>query len=444
MNITLLRQASEQLHPIITAPPSKSDAHRLLILAALSDPKRTEPINILCSDTNADIKATVQCLCALGAVIHTSNDGFSVHPIDRNVTDTETAILFVGESGSTLRFLLPVIGAIGKTVCIKMEGRLPLRPLSPLDKVLTEHGMAICRDDNDPSLLHISGQLTPGDYVIDGNISSQFISGLLFALPLLPAPSVLQITGEIASAPYIALTLSAHERFQHTPICTDRGHRYYITPTVYTAQSEYRVEGDYSGAAFLLCAGALGNGITVQGLRKDSLQGDRRILSVLSSSGCCVTWNTDNSVTVLPPKDKIYLPIHCDANDIPDLVPPIAVFTCAAKGVSHISGCERLRIKESDRLSATVSLLTQLGASVSADDSSITVNGTGCLSGGICEGYNDHRMVMSAALAAQLTEKAITVTDKEAIGKSYPHFFDDIAYLGIHTIEASTLPSSTP
>ena len=439
MNITLQKTAAAPT-PVIAAPPSKSDAHRLLILAALSVSQ--EPIRILCSGTNADMEATVGCLRALGAGITASGHGYTVMPLDRTaLSPTKEYALYVGESGSTLRFLLPILGALGVTAVIRRAGRLPDRPLSPLDAVLTAHGMTLYDDMHDRTVLHVHGKLHAGDYEIDGSVSSQFISGLLFALPLLDAPSVLRITGVISSAPYIALTHSALSRFGCTLLPEDKGHTYRIVPTPYRAAESLYVEGDWSGAAFLLCAGAMTDGVTVLGLNADSVQGDRRILDVLALAGCRIRWR-DGAVTVCPPTDGLLRPIRIHADDIPDLVPPIAILCCAAHGASVISGCGRLRIKESDRLTAILNTVTALGGNADSigtadSDDTLTVHGTGKLRGGICDGVGDHRMVMSAALAALISDGSVTVSDREAISKSYPRFFDDFTAFGIHDTDSS-------
>ncbi len=429
MNITLHKTNNVTHRPTVQAPSSKSDAHRLLMLAALSETKH--PIALSCRDTNADIDATVDCLRALGADIRKTDGGFSVLPIDRASIDREREYaLCVGESGSTLRFLIPIIGALGISAVIQRKGRLPDRPLAPLDSVLTAHGMTLYDDCDDRSLLHLRGQLTAGDYEIDGGVSSQFITGLLFALPLLASPSKLYITGTISSAPYIALTRSAMQRFGYPVSPSDDGHTYVLPAAPFCPQNALSVEGDWSGAAFLLCAGAMTDGVCVSGLNRDSVQGDRRILEILEMTGCSVAWDGD-CVTVLPPKDGVLRPIIADADDIPDLVPPIAMLCCAAVGTSRISGCARLRIKESDRLAAMTRMICDLGGAAQANDDTIEIHGNGMLTGGICDGVNDHRMVMSAALAALVSSADVTVSDRAAIAKSYPRFFDDFSVFGV-------------
>lgn len=455
MDITLHKTETEnRLPPVLSAPPSKSDAHRLLILCALSKARKEtdEPISLSCRDTNADIDATIRCLCALGADIKAADGGFTVRPIPRVKQENRAATpheiaMDVGESGSTLRFLIPVIGALGVSAVIKMHGRLPHRPIAPLDHVLSLHGVTTAYDPEDETLLHVSGVLTPGTYEIDGSVSSQFISGLLFALPLLSAPSELIITNSIASAPYIALTLSALKRFGYIPKQSNDGHRYHIEPAVFSPLDGLSVEGDWSGAAFLLCAGAMsGLGVSVSALSADSVQGDRRILDVLAMTGCTFSWK-ENIVTLSPPKTHPLKPFTVDADAIPDLVPPMAALACACVCSGNeqtvISGCKRLKIKESNRLEATVRMVRALGGNACAEttadgDDRILISGTGTLPGknGAPDGYtvdgcNDHRMVMSAALCALIAHHDIKISDREAIRKSYPGFFEDLQAFGI-------------
>lgn len=422
MTITLQKPTSFPCRPpIAAAPPSKSAAHRLLILAALS--AGSSSVLIRCSGTNDDIDATVRCLCALGAVIEKTDCGYAVTPLDLTARPTQEISLHVGESGSTLRFLIPILGALGISAAIRRNGRLPSRPLAPLDAVLSSHGMTLSDDPRDPSVLHVSGHLSAGDYTIDGGVSSQFISGLLFALPLLPAPSVLNITGSISSAPYITLTESALRAFSAQISPEDCGHTYHIAPTSYCPIDSLSVEGDWSGAAVLLCAGALSEGIQLSGLSRSSLQGDKRIVSVLESLGCTASW-TETDVTLLPPESGTYTPITIHADDIPDLIPAIAVLCCAADGTSVIGGCARLRLKESDRLAAITDLIRSLGGAAEEDGDTLTIHGTGRLTGGFCEGVHDHRIVMSAALAALISDAPVTVSDAEAVAKSFPDVFD--------------------
>ncbi|MCQ2432385.1 MAG: 3-phosphoshikimate 1-carboxyvinyltransferase [Clostridia bacterium] len=417
------------------AMPSKSAAHRLLILAALSGAKHR--IRVICRATNRDIDATADCLRALGAEIIACDGGFTVLPLDifaRGDYNKEEILLNVGESGSTLRVFLPILGALGQPAKIRREGRLPDRPLAPFDAVLTEHGMKLWDDESDRTYLHVSGQLTAGNYEIDGSVSSQFITGLLLALPLLREPSELHITGVISSAPYLAMTRTALARFGAGVTADDNvlpPDHYSITPKPFDTPEIVRVEGDWSGAAVLLCAGALTkNGITVTGLDPDSPQGDKRLCELLTAMGAKVVMQPD-AVTVLPPDDGILKPLRTDADDIPDLVPVTAVLCAAANGESVLTGCERLRIKESDRLAATVKLLCDLGYQAEADGGVMHIHGGKAADNSLVspDTCRDHRMVMAAALGALVRGGDVRISHAEAVAKSYPGFFEDFAKL---------------
>lgn len=273
----------------VRIPASKSQAHRLLICAALG----AQPVSLRCDGVSADIAATARCLSALGADITDDGAGtLRIVPIAGEMP--AHADLFCGESGSTLRFLLPVVGALGADVTFHMEGRLPERPLSPLDAVLTAHGMTIRRDG---ALLHAGGRLRPGAYALPGDVSSQYISGLLMALPRLPGESTLAVTGRLESAGYIAMTEDA---LHLSGIRLQKRERTYTISGGQTARLPARchVEGDWSNAAFFLCMGALSPaGVTVTGLASDSSQGDRAVLDVLRRFGADVR-ETQDAVTV--------------------------------------------------------------------------------------------------------------------------------------------------
>jgi len=411
-----IRKISAAGRVTVSAPPSKSAAHRLLILAALADGKS----EIVCRGSSADIDATIGCLNAMGADIVKSGDRITVRPV---VPVSSTAELDVGESGSTLRFMLPVLGALGITARIKMHGRLPERPLEPLWSELIAHGMTMRRSAADE--LTVSGKLIPGNYSIDGGVSSQFITGLLFALPCLPGESRLDITGKRESVPYIEMTLAAQRRFGCALI--DDGAGFTISACPYHAGA-YAVEGDYSGAAFMLCAGALTDaGVLVTGLTADSTQGDREILHLLREFGAEVTEEAEG-IRVCRGNLR---GMTVDARDIPDLVPIVSVIAAAAEGCTEIINAGRLRLKESDRLTAVADLLTTLGAQVEEKEDSLTIRGGKPLHGGLCNGYNDHRIVMSAAVAALICDGEVEITTPNAVAKSYPEFYEDLARFGL-------------
>ena len=401
------------LHGTIAAMASKSRAHRLLLCAALSK----APSTVYCSARSADILATVACLRALGAGIDDLGDRFTLTPLRRDAIPAG-AELHCGESGSTLRFLLPVVCALGAPVRLQMAGRLPERPLSPLYEVLTAHGAALGAPGSNP--LEARGPLRGSQFTIDASVSSQFISGLLFALPLLGGGTV-QLTGRIESAAYLdmtveALRLAGVEVSWAQRSCRVRGD--------YALSGSCRVEGDWSNAAFWLCAGAIGTQpVCMTGLNTSSSQGDRAVLELLAQFGAGVSAQGD-SVTVRPGKLR---GIRIDAAQIPDLVPILAVVAALSEGESEIFNAGRLRIKESDRLRATAQLLTALGGQVQELPEGLRIRGVGRLSGGSVDACNDHRIAMAAAIAASAADGPVTILGAEAVNKSYPDFWRDYA-----------------
>lgn len=401
----------------VRIPASKSQAHRLLICAALG----AQPVALQCDGVSADIAATARCLRALGADITDDGAGtFHVAPIAGEMP--AHADLFCGESGSTLRFLLPVVGALGADVTFHMAGRLPERPLSPLDAVLTAHGMTVRRDG---ALLHVSGQLQPGAYELPGDVSSQYISGLLMALPRLPGESTLAVTGKLESAGYIAMTEDA---LRLSGIRLQKSGRTYTIPGGQTAHlpAQCHVEGDWSNAAFFLCMGALSPaGVTVTGLASDSSQGDRAVLDVLRRFGADVR-QTQDAVTV---RRGALRGITIDAAPIPDLIPVLSVVAALADGETQIVNAARLRLKESDRLESTAAMLRALGARVEVHDSGLTVTGRPALTGGAVDPQHDHRIAMAAATAASGCGAPVTVHDRTCTEKSYPRFWTDLSAL---------------
>ena len=400
---------------VIQIPASKSQAHRMLICAALS----REPSRLILDGFSADIEATMQCLEALGARCEETATGLSVTPV--GVCPAQ-ARLDVGESGSTLRFLLPVLGALGVQAEIRMHGRLPERPLSPLWEVLEAHGMRLQQDG---TILHTDGQLIAGDYSLPGNVSSQFISGLLFALPLLGGNSTLTVTGALQSARYVSMTEQALAEAgiltkKDGPVWQIGGGQRYASPAVQT------VEGDWSNAAFFLCMGALSaTGVTVTGVNSTSLQADRAITEILVRFGAELTVSED-AVTV---RRGVLHGITLDAGPIPDLVPVVSCLAALCDGETRVENAARLRLKESDRLQTTAALLSALGGSVRELPDGLIISGRGRLSGGTADACGDHRIAMSAAMAACGCEGPVTVSGSECVAKSYPAFWEDFASL---------------
>lgn len=401
----------------VRIPASKSQAHRLLICAALG----MQPVALRCDGVSADIAATARCLRALGADITDDGAGtFRIVPIAGEMP--AHADLLCGESGSTLRFLLPVVGALGAAVTFHMAGRLPERPLSPLDAVLTAHGMTIRRDG---AQLHVAGQLRPGTYELPGDVSSQYISGLLMALPRLPEESTLAVTGKLESAGYIAMTEDA---LRLSGIRLQKQERTYTIPGGQTARlpAQCHVEGDWSNAAFFLCMGALSPaGVTVTGLAAASSQGDRAVLDVLRRFGADVR-ETQDAVTV---RRGALRGVTIDAAPIPDLIPVLSVVAALADGQTQIVNAARLRLKESDRLESTAAMLRALGAQVTVHDSGLIITGRKMLTGGTVDPQHDHRIAMAAATAACGSAAPVTVQDCACTDKSYPRFWTDLSAL---------------
>ena len=411
MNKTL---APGERYGEVRIPSSKSIVHRQLICAALGE----HEVLIRYDGLSRDIRATADCLNALGADIQIGENVLRVKTIDGR-SDVKTALLPTGESGSTLRFLIPVAGALGRRADFIMEGRLAERPMAPFDRLLREHGMSLMRDGQ---ILHCDGQLEGGLFCLPGNISSQYFSGLLMALPKLGCDSILQTEGRMESAAYVELT---EEVLKAAGIRFDRenetswkifGNQIPRLPDTVSA------EGDWSNAAFFLCAAALsGHGIRVSGLNPGSCQGDRQILRILREFGAEVSVE-EKSVSV---RQGCRRPIEVDAMAIPDLVPVLAVLCCSAEGISRITGAARLRWKESDRLTTTTALIRSLGGEAEELPDGIVIHGSGRLRGGTAESFNDHRIAMSAAVASVLCAEPVTVLGAECVGKSYPAFWKD-------------------
>ena len=403
----------------VDIPASKSAAHRQLICAALSEKES----DLICDGMSKDIAATIRCLEGLGAKVSQTNENtLHIVPVKRGAAaDTERAHLYCGESGSTLRFMLPVAAALGRSVVFHMEGKLPSRPHDALVKAMTEHEAVIRQKDD---LLYCDGQLTPGEYTIPGDISSQFISGLLFALPMVPGDSHLVIEGKIESSAYIVMTeqaiLKAKIRFEKGD------HEYHIPGgQVYDAPERNRVEKDWSNAAFFLCMGAMSEeGIVVDGLDQESTQGDKKILEILKRFGAEVSVEGDR-VTV---KKGTLTGQTVDAAEIPDLVPVVSILAAGAEGVTHIVNAERLRYKESDRLATTAALIQAIGGEVKELPDGLVITGKK-LTGGNVNSENDHRIAMSAATAAMYCTEEIVVNGAECVEKSYPAFWKHLGSL---------------
>ncbi len=400
----------------VEAISSKSYAHRLLIAAALS----CAPSSVHCPTLSEDIWATVHCLNAMGAEITYAAPAFAVTPI----TTPTKGVLDCGECGTTLRLLLPVVCALGAGGALTGRGRLPQRPLSPLYEELIAQGAVLSPQGTFP--LTVGGQLRPGHYTLAANVSSQFVSGLLFALPLLQGDSTLTLTGTVESRPYLDMTLDVLQLFGVTISVSQDGRTFAIPGTQrLTPPAQTTVEGDWSNGAFWLAAGALGAGVTIHNLNPNSRQGDRAVVDILRQFGAQLTWR-GTSITA---QGAPLMGQDIDCAQIPDLVPILAVVAAFAQGRTRFYNAQRLRIKESDRIATVCALLTALGGVVEETADGLIVTGAP-LTGGTIDSFNDHRIAMAAAVAALGCSAPVTLTQANAVEKSYPHFFADYVKLG--------------
>lgn len=382
----------------VNVPPSKSVSHRALICAALAGGKSVVKNLLRCADT----EATMSVMTALGARFEPRGNDMLVTGIENA---PELADADCGESGSTLRFLVPVAAALGVSCTFSGKGRLPERPITPYFTELKKNGIIF---DGNTMPYKINGQLKSGVYSLSGDISSQFVSGLMFALPLLPGDSEIILTSPLQSKPYADMTAAILKSFGVNVNETESG--YFIPGGQKYLPRETEIEGDLSQAAFFLVADCLGSKVKIGNLSNSGLQGDSEIIALAERfSGSA---------------------FNVDARQIPDLVPILTVLACFADGTSVISGCERLRIKESDRLEAVSTELNKLGAKIKAGADYLEINGVKTLHGGVCDSRNDHRIAMALAIAATRASDNVIINGAQCVSKSYPNFFEDYKALG--------------
>ena len=401
-----------QLHGTVTPPPSKSQAHRLIILSALADGEST----IRNFELSKDLLFTQRAIDTLGARIGTDTDGNRnntkhIRGIDPHRAWTkELPQIDCGESGSTLRFLIPVSLAVAGGGVFTGSERLMQRPLEPYFAIFREQGIHYSLENN---TLTVQGRLLPEQYRLPGNVSSQFFSGLLLALPLLSEPSVLIPEGRLESNSYITMTLHALSQFGvYIPATMSIPPQYHIPGGTVYAPQNLSLEADWSQAAFWYAAAGIGNEITVTGMSNESFQGDRAILEYGEML------RTHGDVTI-------------DISNCPDLAPPLAVWGALRDGQLHLTNAARLRLKESDRLAAITDTLTALGADIREEADSLTIRGKSSLVGGVTvDCHNDHRIAMMLAIAATRCMHPVTLTGAQCVNKSYPHFWQDYTALG--------------
>lgn len=386
----------------LAAPPSKSVAHRMIVCASLAD-----GVSEVCgAGGSQDIEATVGAMRALGARITGTGEALRITGVEK---PPETALVDCIESGSTLRFLIPVAAALGVEATFTGRGRLGKRPVQAVLSPMAERGVGSDYQGDLPFTLH--GTLESGDFAIDAGVSSQFISGLLFALPMLVGDSRVIAQGKLESRPYIEITTAVMRQFG---VHTEETGGVWLVPGGQRYRSgRYTVEGDYSGAAFWIAANALGCDIALDGLRPDSVQGDKAIAEIVRR--------------IIPDAARETV---IDASDVPDLVPVVAALAACTPGTTRIVGAGRLRIKESDRLATVSELLANLGGRCEEGADCLTIVGQAALNGGVVDSHNDHRIAMSAAIAAIRCRAPVTILGAECVAKSYPQFFEDYKRAG--------------
>lgn len=397
-----IRIEPSQLRGTVEIPASKSCAHRALISAALA-----EGISVISGvSMSKDIEATIGAMTALGAEFTVDGTTVTVNGISSRM---DKAVIDCNESGSTLRFVIPIAAALGTDSRFIGHGRLPQRPIDIYTRELGKNGVKFLTETMP---YDITGTLKGGIFEIEGNVSSQFVTGLLFALPLLEGNSEIRLTSHLESRPYVDITIDILRRFGITIESSENGFR--IAGGQKYKPYDYRVEGDYSQAAFFYVANALGSEVNIANLVPDSVQGDRKILEILNET----CYNGDIGC------------YRADCSDIPDLVPILAVLGAFGSGESVIYNAQRLRIKESDRLVTTSAMLNELGGDVEVTEDGLIIRPTGRMHGGTIDSAGDHRIVMAAAIAATKTDGAVIIRGAEAAEKSYPDFFKDYIHLG--------------
>lgn len=415
-----------KLNGNVKIPPSKSMAHRAVICAALGN-SISKIANIDYSD---DIVATIEAMKSLGAEITKKDDYLEVigikSPNNKCVDIKSERVIDCNESGSTLRFLVPIAAVFDGANRFVGRGNLGKRPLDTYYKIFDEQGIKYSYKEGILDLV-TEGKLKAGDFKVKGNISSQFITGLLFTLPLLDGDSKIIITTEMESKGYIDLTLSAMKDFGIEVINNDykefiiKGNQTYVS-------CDYRVEGDYSQAAFFLCADALKNDVTALDLKRDSLQGDKEVIDILERMGVKI------EICGSGLKGEVLQSIKAtiiDGSQCPDIIPVVSLVAALCEGTSTIINAGRLRIKECDRLAAITSELNKLGAKITEKPDGLVIEGVKKLKGGAeVWSHKDHRIAMTLAVASTVCEEPILIKDYECVSKSYPQFWDDFKSLG--------------
>ncbi|WP_100065208.1 3-phosphoshikimate 1-carboxyvinyltransferase [Miniphocaeibacter massiliensis] len=399
----------------IDAISSKSHGHRILICAALAD----KPTKIILEKSSIDIDTTISCLEELGAKIERNGINITVNPVKKL---KKVPNLNCMESGSTFRFMVPVSAALYKEVSFTGEGRLPERPMTELMEAMEKHGTEFTKEKL-PFI--VKNSFSGGVFELPGDVSSQYISGLLLAAPLLDEDVEIKLTTKLESKNYVEMTIDAMKQFG---VEVNRlGNGFLVKKgQKYTSSENITIEGDWSNAAFFLAAGAIGKEIKVRKLNMNSSQGDKEIVNILKNFGANVEVG-DSYVKVSPGKLK---GITLDISEVPDSLPILSVVASCAKGETNFINARRLRLKESDRLVTSRTMLENLGGKAIEEEESLTVIGVGDLNGGITESFNDHRLAMASTIASIISKNKVLIKDAEAVNKSYPKFYEDFEILG--------------
>lgn len=402
----------------VKTPSSKSLGHRAVICASLAE-GNSKITNI---DISKDITATCQVMRNLGVNITAIENEINIKSTGDICYSGEE--LFCDESGSTLRFLIPIALLQEKSVLFHGRGKLVERPLTPYYKIFDEKHIKYA-NNNGFLPVRIEGKLSPGTYRLPGGVSSQFISGMLFALPLLSGSSIINIDGPLESKPYIDLTLDVLQSFGIT-IKNNNYASFEICGSQKYESGQYNVEGDYSQAAFFIAAGLLNGSVHCNNLNIHSLQGDRALIDIVKLMGGDITV-LDNSIFA---KKSALKAINIDSAQIPDLVPILTVLAALSDGETLIYNAARLRIKECDRLHAITTELNKLGANITEKEDSLVIRGVDFLKGGNVDSWNDHRIIMAMAVASLRCKEPVIINNHLAVQKSYPNFFKDFNSIG--------------
>ena len=400
---------------------SKSELHRILIISALSNEQTAiDYVGVL----SKDVLATISCLTELGANIQVSDSKIFVSPIKKVSTNAK---LNCFESGSTLRFMLPVVAFLGANSEFFVQGRLASRPITPIYNLLKCAGVNLSQEGVYP--LKCSGKVNTNQFTISGEVSSQFISGLLMAIGYTGLGGKVVVTGDFQSKPYVDITTQIMQKFD---VGVDfKDNTYIVENKSYTSPKNIKAGGDWSNSAFFACLGALSGQVSINGLDLDSAQGDKQIVQILNQFGAITSFENG----LLTVKKNTLNGIKISVKDIPDLVPAIAIVGCFSNGETIIYDGNRLRLKESDRIKSVVDMINSIGGNAQERADGIKIIGKSRVKGGLVNCYNDHRIVMASAIATALCDNGVQIIDAQAVEKSYVDFFEQIKLLGVNAVE---------